>query len=944
MLTKSLPLKPLFPILLGLFLIFLNGCGRLSPQIFTSEELQWLAAHKGKVEVLFGYEAPPNAYHDTDGSYKGLLVDFLSLIEKNIGTSFTFHKFAEWDELIEYSKIHHNFIIVGIAPTIERQRYLSFTDPFIKVPYVIVSQRSSTIEHTTDLQGKKICTVANYAINDFLAEKLPELNISQVTDNREGLLGVSTGIYDAMVINQMYASFLIENQGISNLQIAGESGYLNRLSAAASIQDPILSAILEKAVDQIPPRTTRQLYQKWLGHSENRFVSRTLLTALLGVILCITTLLAIFWGWNISLKKNVRQRTRDILQSRKNYITTLNSIGDGVIATDAKGIITGMNPVAERLVGCSKEKALHKPLAAVFKIIDTTTREPLDNPVAEVVTTSNTINHQHHPTLVSSDGTEYIIDNSAAPIKDEQGNISGVILVFRNITNRYRIQQKLRENEHQLAQYIAKAPIGVAVLNLRHQFIHVNKKMSEFSGFTEDELLHKELKELLIHSYHDELSQKLTKALQSGSSKITPEFIHKNGSRLFSSIDIGFINNDKYLIFFNDIHQQKLAEDELLKMNKLRSIGTLAGGIAHDFNNILMGLFGNIEIAKELTDQDHQAYEYLDRAGRSLTRATRLTQQLLTFSKGGEPVKEHTQLLTLVKETINFDLAGSNVLPEVQAAPDLWLANVDKGQIGQVFSNLFLNAKQAMPGGGHIEIKLSNVAVDQNSSLPLQAGDYVCVTLADTGTGIESKHLQRIFDPYFTTKQTGSGLGLASTYSIMVKHKGHIQVDSIQGQGTTFTLYLPAKRKSTETKSAPVNIALNDLTNCHILIMDDEQEILKLTRRMGEKSGAQITTVASGEEAIYEYQAALTSGNPYDVTILDLTVPGAMGGQEAAARIKEIDPEAQLIVSSGYAEDPVLAHYKEFGFSEVLNKPYTKIAFLQAIAKIIARQVTLNKN
>ena len=936
MLTKSLHANLIFYALIIFSLALISSCSPLTQNVYTEEERQWLASHKGEIDVLFGYEAPPNAFHDSDGLYKGLLVDFLAEIEKKLGMNFVFHHFDQWNDLIEYSKLNHKFIVVGIAETENRRDYLSFTDPFIKVPYVIVTQRSSTIQTTTDLLDKKICTVANYAINDFLAEKFPAIDINPVSDNREGLRGVSTGIFDAMILNQMYATFIIEEQGITNLKIAGESGYLNRLSAAASIKDPILSGILEKAVDQITPRTKRQLYQKWLGHPVET-ISRTLLTTLLGVILCITALLAIFWGWNISLKKTVQNRTRDIIQSRENYKTTLNSIGDAVITTDANGIITGINPVAEELVGWKEEKALDKPLTKVLTIIDTHTRKSLHNPAEQVISSGAAINHSHNPTLISSTGQEFVIDDSAAPIKDDQGNIFGVILVFHDITHRYRIQQELLKNEQQLKQYISKAPIGVAVLNNRYEFIQVNKKICEFSGFHEDELLQKELKDLLPKRYHADLAQGLNLAREFGSSNISPEFTHKNETNLFSSINIGYVTNDKYLIFFNDINQQKLAEEELLKMNKLRSIGTLAGGIAHDFNNILMGIFGNIDIAKDLIDHDHKAYDFLHRAGKSLSRASRLTQQLLTFSKGGDPVKEHTQVLPLIREAIDFDLAGSNILPVVNCEDNIWLTDVDKGQIGQVLSNLFINAKQAMPDGGHLSIDLRNTEVEQISTLPVESGDYVKITITDTGTGVEKEHLTRIFDPYFSTKQTGSGLGLASTYSIIVKHKGHIQVHSTIGEGTTFTLYLPASRKTLVQITKNTTTDTIHLRNCRILAMDDDQEILNLMRRMLSGTEAQITTTVCGEEAIKEYMSALQSAQPYNLAILDLTVPGAMGGQETAAHILKIDPAAQLIVSSGYAEDPVLANHKKYGFTDVLSKPYTKIAFLDAIDRIVAK-------
>ncbi|WP_458775316.1 PAS domain S-box protein [Desulforhopalus sp. 52FAK] len=935
MLTKYLPSQLCLSIFTTLLLL-LCSCNTTTSPIYTDEEVQWLKKNGNSIEVLFGYEAPPNAFHDTDGTYKGLLVDFLKEIEENIGISFGYRNFDQWNDLIEYSKHNNNFIIVGIAETYGRKQYLSFTDPFIKVPYIIASKRSSSIETTADLLGKSVCTVANYAINDYLAEKFPELIPTPVSDNKEGLLGVSVGIYDAMVLNQMYASHIIEEQGITNLKIAGESGYLNRLSAAASVQDPILSTILEKAVDQLSPRTKKQLYQNWLGQSPN-ILSSTLLTSLLGLILCIASLLAIFWGWNISLKKTVRSRTKDIIQSRENYRTTIQSIGEGIITTDAEGIITGLNPVAEKLVGCREDYGVGKPLALIFTIIDTGSRKPLQNPAEQVLRSGVSVNHSHYPTLISASGQEYIIDDSAAPIKNDEGNIFGVVLAFRNITHKYQIQQELLKNEQQLSQYIAQAPIGVAVLNLQHEFTRVNKKMCEFSGFKEGELLQKQLEDLLPENYHPELFEGLRYAKVHGNANIAPEFTHKNGTSLFASIHIGYVTDDKYLIFFNDINQEKLAEEELLKINKLRSIGTLAGGIAHDFNNILMGIFGNIEISKELLDQEHKAYPFLDSAGQSLSRATRLTQQLLTFSKGGAPVKEDTQLLTLIREAINFDLAGSNIAAKINSEPDLWLANVDKGQIGQVLSNLFINGVQAMPEGGTLTVDLCNADVDETSTLPIEAGPFIQMTITDTGTGIEPEHLTRIFDPYFTTKQTGSGLGLASTYSIIIKHNGHIQVQSKRGEGTAFTIYLPANSTPLPVANAAA-APTTQLKNCRILAMDDNREILILMKRMLRNSDAEIETTECGEDAVREYSRALATDQPYNLVILDLTVPGGMGGEETAAKILEIDPKATLIVSSGYAEDPILANHRDYGFIDVLSKPYTKIAFLDVIGRVMAQQ------
>jgi len=374
-----------------------------------------------------------------------------------------------------------------------------------------------------------------------------------------------------------------------------------------------------------------------------------------------------------------------------------------------------------------------------------------------------------------------------------------------------------------------------------------------------------------------------------------------------------------------DITRRKIVEQDLQRIEKLESIGTLAGGIAHDFNNILMGLFGNVAMAKKKLPDDHPAMKYLDGAENSMTRATSLTKQLLTFAKGGAPLKENVSIGLLAEEVVRFDLSGSNVKLIFNQAEDLWFAEVDKGQIQQVISNLTINANQAMPDGGHLYITLKNAHVAPGLLPDLKAGKYVKIQVRDEGDGIEKDHLARIFDPYFTTKQTGNGLGLATVYSIINKHSGSLSVESTIGRGTCFTIYLPASEAQNLIASAPaIAKELSVSTTARILIMDDEEVICQISSQLLGSIGFSTETVTDGTRAIEMYKQALLAGNPFDVVIMDLTIPGGMGGEETIKRLLAIDPATKAIVSSGYAEDQVVANYAEYGFKGIVSKPYTK--------------------
>lgn len=368
-----------------------------------------------------------------------------------------------------------------------------------------------------------------------------------------------------------------------------------------------------------------------------------------------------------------------------------------------------------------------------------------------------------------------------------------------------------------------------------------------------------------------------------------------------------------------DITERKRAEEEFLRSSKLESVGVLAGGIAHDFNNLLTAIVGNLYLSKSSLDPAQKTYARLSEAERACFRAQSLTQQLLTFARGGAPVITTFAIGNALEDWVTFALRGSNVDPQFSVQPGLWPVEADEGQLNQVINNLIINAQQAMAGGGTVTIAADNVVIGSGDGLPLSPGRYVRITVDDHGVGIPKEHLSKIYDPFFTTKTKGSGLGLTTSHAIITKHKGHLTVDSVPGRGTTCFVYLPATAKTvTDQPASP------GPTSGHgrILFMDDDEAIRAFIGELLCDAGYTVTCVRRGVEAIERYRAAMENGTPFDWVILDLTIPGGMGGKDTMERLLEIDPGVTAIVSSGYSNDPVMAEYATYGFRGRLTKPY----------------------
>ncbi len=531
--------------------------------------------------------------------------------------------------------------------------------------------------------------------------------------------------------------------------------------------------------------------------------------------------------------------------------------------------------------------------------------------------------HQEYRLITKSGEVRWFKDLTLA-LRDKNGSLTYLQSIVIDITERKKAENSLRESEEQYRKTLDAMPDVIVVVNTDMEITLLNKTLMEKNkelGYDSD-IIGRKLDDVYpffsesdFNEYHQIFKTGVPVFKEN---RLTINNVeHTIDVRKIPYIENGIVKNITTII--SDITEKKLIEEERAKASKIESIGILAGGIAHDFNNLLTGIIGNISLTKTGVPENSEEYEFLCEAEVGCVRATELTQQLLTFSKGGVPIKQTIDISILITETTSFSLRGSNVTYTTTICSDIWPVNVDKGQIHQALSNIIINAQQAMPKGGTVSIHANNTEVDETYGLPLENGRYITISIVDNGTGIPKENIQYIFDPYFTTKQKGSGLGLATTYSIIKRHGGFISVESDLGIGTTFTIYLPACNKEIDEKDGMQNASLPGEMN--ILVMDDESYVREVIRNMLYSLGNRVDVAADGAEAISMYKAALHD-KPYDLVILDLTVPGGMGGTETMKQLTAIDKNVKVMISTGYSNDPTIGDHKAYGFAGYIPKPY----------------------
>ncbi len=650
-----------------------------------------------------------------------------------------------------------------------------------------------------------------------------------------------------------------------------------------------------------------------------------------------------------------RERTRtkrELLELQERFEVIFRELTDVMLIADARdGEILHANPALDRMLGFNHLRIVGSTFAALW-------------PVARQSEAARLLER------LRRDGSVFLaeelrrVDGSMCPV-DISGNLvpwgagQAVVLTLRDVTERQRAEQRLAREKEQLAVTLRSIGEGVITTDTTGRVVLVNRIAEGLTGWRQTEAVGQPLGAVfnLVRAETGESLVPQGEHLASGSEiiELTKDVTlrardEKERAVRVSAAPIrersGTITGS--VLVFRDITGEQKLEEERQKASKLESVGILAGGIAHDFNNVLMAILGNLSLAKVSVgrraggDLD-SLVSTIEKAENACLYATDLTRQLLTFAKGGAPIKQTASLAEIVHEAVQFALHGSSLRAVFDMAEDLKPVEVDRNQFRQVLDNLVINAVQATTAdcGQFLYVTAQNIVIGEDRPVAgLRTGEYVRVSIRDTGIGISPEVLSKIFDPYFTTKREGSGLGLATAYSIVRKHEGILLAESEQARGSTFHVYLPASRAPVVAPVREREPALEG--KGRILLMDDEAMLLELVSGMLEHLGYEVTCAPDGREAIERYIAAREEHRPFAAVIVDLTVPGGMGGYETVQLLHEVDPELRAIVSSGYSNDPIMANYRVHGFRGFIAKPY-QIADLAKVLHAVLHEDLANR-
>ncbi|MBN2370436.1 MAG: PAS domain S-box protein [Vicinamibacteria bacterium] len=653
---------------------------------------------------------------------------------------------------------------------------------------------------------------------------------------------------------------------------------------------------------------------------------------------------------DITERKQAEEALKD---SEEKLSQILEHFKDGLVLVDSRGVVRIWNKAAEDLTGRPRPEALGRPAWEAWRDIAPPRKQHpeeerrIESMIKEILSTGQAdwANQWREHDYPSPDGTLRVIEDYFFTFKAEEGFM--VCAIMRDITERKRAEESLAAEKERLSVTLASIGDGVIATDIQGDVLLINRVAEGLTGWMQERALGRSIAEVLP-VVDAETRRRIPDLMRNVAREVTPTACVRrviltsgDGAERWiecASAPIRDRNEDVTGAVFviTDVTNKERLEQELIKTERLESIAILAGGIAHDFNNILTGILGNISLAKNAAASGDKIHKWLEEADRAVLHARDLTRQLLTFSKGGAPVRRPTRLQPLIEEAALFTMRGSNVGVAFSLPDDLWHAEADAGQLNQAVSNLVLNAVQAMPDGGTIRIQGRNVLLDEGNVYALSPGRYVRFDVIDQGVGIPEEHLAHVFDPYFTTKQKGSGLGLATTYSILTRHGGHVYGESRVGRGSTFTFILPASDQPIDGPAPALETPKRG--QGRILVMDDEESLRRLASEMLSNRGYSVDCVRDGGEAILKVQQAQAARQPYAAAILDLTVRGGMGGREAAARIREIAPGMKIVVSSGYSSDPVLSEYRRFGFDGMLAKPYGVEAMIAEMQRVLESQ------
>lgn len=866
----------------------------------------------------------------------GFIVDLTDRIAARAGLEVSYICKSSWPEMM--TAIENGEADLGaLLKSEEREKRLLFSAP-VDMTYLSFFARSqSDIDVQTVPQGYSVGVIKGSMSHEQL-KKRPGIVLYMENSYQDGifsLLAGEIGLFageESMILKRARETRLADR-----IKKVGRP-FVERERGLAVKKDNLqLLELLNRSLQGfIGSPEYESIYLTWFGAPEPYWTNKRIFAAG-GVFLFIIVCGMALWRYlsisriNKELLSNiaVRRKAEESLQKNEQFLNDiLDNVGAFIFIKDTHYRYTYVNRKVCELFGHTAEEIVGRGDEAFFSGESV---EEIMRSDRRVIELGETVTREETD-LSSADKLPRSYWVVKLPLRDRSGAIHGLCGISTDITVRKQTEEALARSEEMMRNVLNSVDEGFIVIDRDYRILTSNQafcrqvNLSDVIGKHCYEVTHR-LQQPCFES-GDECA--VRKAFETGNPAVS---YHKHtdaeGNMLYVETK-AFPLKDKtgavssVIESISNITEKHLLEEERLKTQKLEAIGTLAGGIAHDFNNLLQGVFGYLSLAKLTIDNKKKCLTSLEEAEKALHMSVRLTNQLLTFSKGGKPIKKLLSPIGAIENAAKFALSGSRSGYRIVADEDPWLTDADEGQLEQVIQNIVLNADQAMPDGGQIEITVKNVKVpDKDLPQLLQQGQYLQIIIRDSGIGIPEHYLSRIFDPYFTTKEKGNGLGLATSYSIIRNHNGFIYVTSEPGRGTTFCIYLPAATAGERAASEMHTAAATPVRTARVLLMDDEQLIRDVAGELLKALGHEVQYAVNGEVAIAQYQSAKQSGKPFDIVILDLTIRGGMGGAETIRKLLEIDPGVKAVVSSGYADDALLANYGKQGFVASLRKPYS---------------------
>lgn len=621
------------------------------------------------------------------------------------------------------------------------------------------------------------------------------------------------------------------------------------------------------------------------------------------------------------LKLQLEKETESLRQREEYVLEIITNTPDGVVIVDSNDMLLYMNPAAEDLFGRKCKISLEKPFAFPMITNECESRE-IEIPIGE--------------------GEAVILEMRGVKI-DWRGN-DAWLLSLRDITRKKRMLESFSQEKERLDITLRSIADGVITTNQQGVIQLINWMAEQMTGWTQEDAVGKPLKKVLTiknkatGDFLENPREELIKRGEAFETNISDDWILISGEGTIIPIEFScnpVLKEGEVMgavLVIRDVTEKKELEQDLVRSQNLESLGILARGIAHEYNNILTATLGYISLAKAILGKGSKILPKLKKAEDAGLRAKEVSYRLFTFSKGGEPQKRRSSIVKTLRQAVDNILKEPAITTSWHIDDDLWPVIFDPNQVLLAAGNILKNAAEASGKSGLIEIKVNNSSIPGKDPSAIKRGNYIEISITDQGNGIPEDNQDKIFDPYFTTKENAEGIGLTTAYSIIRKHGGWIGVKSNKnrgGGGTTVTFLLPAAVAISSPKITTVSIfgtGKGDKPFTEkkkkILVMDDEDLVREIAGEMLEFLGYEAIFAEDGEEALELYRSTIQSGDFFEAVILDLVIPAGMGGKTCVRKLLEIDPGVKAIVSSGYSDDPVIADYQDYGFRGVLPKPY----------------------